>query len=103
LQGCDDNFYVDFYNEMEYNTLMLNANRFTDPALLKQELKVLLLQRIKLDQFFDRYLEMFEMKMKPEKSDTAIWKLYKKKYKEYDDICARIQTAEHFLKRTTNV
>jgi len=82
---------------------MLNANRFTDPALLKQELKVLLLQRIKLDQFFDRYLEMFEMKMKPEKSDTAIWKLYKKKYKEYDDICARIQTAEHFLKRTTNV
>ena len=82
---------------------MLNANRFTDPALLKQELKELLLKRIKLDQFFDRYLEMFEMKMKPDQPDTEIWKLYKKKYKEYDDICARIQTAEHFLKKAGNV
>jgi len=88
---------------MEYNTLMLNANRFTDPALLKQELKTLLVQRIKLDQFFDRFLEQFEMKMKPEKTDTEVWKLYKKKYKEYDDICARIQTTEHFLKKAGNV
>ena len=74
-----------------------------ETAKAKAKLADLLVQRIKLDQFFDKYLEMFEGKMKPDQSDTPVWKLYRAKYAEYDKLCSEIQTTEHVLKKAVNV
>lgn len=71
-----------------------------EAAKLKAKLTDLLIERIKLDQFFDRYLEKFENHMKPNKPDTAVWKLYRKKYEEYDKLSREITTTEHLLGRT---
>lgn len=70
---------------------------------LKDKLAKLLVQRIKLDQFFDKYLDKFEDQMKPNKPDTAIWKTYHKKYEEYERLSREIQTTEHLLRRAGNV
>lgn len=43
-------------------------------------------ERKKLDVWFDRYLDMFDKDMKPEEGETAIWQLYRKKYREYSDV-----------------
>jgi hypothetical protein len=40
----------------------------------------LIVQKMKLDKFFSLFLEKYERKMDPDKTDTPIWKLYKTKY-----------------------
>jgi hypothetical protein len=54
-------------------------------------------QKMKLDKFFSMFLEKFERKMDPDKTDTSIWKLYKTKLKEYDKINHGIRTAEYWI------
>ena len=41
-----------------------------------------MLHRMKLDKFFSMFLEKYERKMDPDKTDTPIWKLYKLKLKK---------------------
>ena len=71
-----------------------------ETARLKTKLADLLVQRIKMDQFFELFLEKFENEMKPNKTDTAVWKAYHKKYDEYERLSREIQTTEHLLRRT---
>ena len=70
---------------------------------LKAELADLLVERIKLDQFFEKYLEKFDSAMKPNKPDTPVWKLYHKKYDEYNELSRKITTTEYLLGRVRNV
>ena len=63
----------------------------------------LVLQKMKLDKFFSMFLEKFERKMDSEKTDTPVWKLYKEKYKEYDDINYRIRTTDYYINKLKNV
>lgn len=57
----------------------------------------LLVERMKMDRFFTLFLDKFERKMDPDKTDTPIWKLYKTKLKEYDTINHGIKTAEYWI------
>ena len=57
----------------------------------------LIKQRIAMDRWFDKYLDMFEKKMNVEETETPIWKLYKDKLKEYDKISHGIKTADYWI------
>ena len=72
-------------------------------ANAKTKLAELLVERIKMDQFFDMFLDKFESKMKPNQPDTDIWKAYHKKFEEYEKLSRQIQTTEHLLGRSGNV
>ena len=61
----------------------------------------LIVQKMQLDKFFSLFLEKYERKMDPDKTDTPIWKLYKTKLKEYDKLNHGIRTAEYWI--TKNV
>lgn len=60
----------------------------------------LIVEKMKLDKFFSMFLEKFERKMDPDKTDTPIWKLYKTKLKEYDKINHGIRTAEYWIAKS---
>ena len=61
------------------------------------------LQLMKLDKFFTMFLDKFSNKMTPENTNTSIWKLYKEKSKEYNDLCRDIRITEYYIKREANV
>jgi hypothetical protein len=63
----------------------------------------LLKQRIFMDRWFDKYLDMFEKKMNVDETDTPIWKLYKQKSKEYSELNGVITTADVYIKKLKNV
>jgi hypothetical protein len=66
-----------------------------------EQRQILIVQKMKLDKFFSMFLEKYERKMDPDKTDTPIWKLYKTKLKEYDKLNHGIRTAEYWI--TKNV
>jgi hypothetical protein len=61
------------------------------------------LQLMKLDKFFTMFLDKFSSKMNPENTNTPIWKLYKEKSKEYNELCRDIRITEYYIKREANV
>ena len=63
----------------------------------------LIKQRISMDRWFDKYLDMFEKKMNSDEPDTPIWKLYKQKSKEYSELNGVITTADVYIKKLKNV
>ena len=65
-----------------------------------EQRQALIVERMKLDKFFSMFLEKFERKMDPDKTDTPIWKLYKTKLKEYDKINHGIRTAEYWITKS---
>lgn len=56
-------------------------------------------ERMRMDKFFSMYLDKFERKMDPEKTNTPIWDLYKKKLKEYGELQQVIKAAEYYMKK----
>jgi hypothetical protein len=70
---------------------------------LKEQHQSLILQKMKLDKFFSMFLEKYERKMDCEKTNTPIWKLYKSKLKEYDDVQHKIRTTEYWMKKEHHV
>lgn len=63
----------------------------------------LIVQKMKLDKFFSMYLEKFERKMDPDKTDTSIWKLYKAKLKEYGNLSQEIRNTEYWIAKERHV
>ena len=57
----------------------------------------LVVEKMKMDKFFSMYLEKFERKMDPEKTNTPIWDLYKKKVKEYNALNQEIRNCEYWI------
>jgi hypothetical protein len=70
---------------------------------LKQSYNQLLRERMRMDKFFTLFLDKFERKMDPDKLDTPIWKLYRSKLKEYDDLSRNIKSTEYWLKKELHV
>lgn len=61
-------------------------------------------EKMKMDKFFSMFLEKFERKMDADDTDTAIWKLYNAKLKEYDAIQRGIRTSAYYAnKRPANI
>lgn len=67
------------------------------------EQKELLIQKMKLNRFFTKYLDKFSNKMKPENTNTPIWDLYNKKLKEYEEIDYGIKTNAYYISKYRNV
>lgn len=63
----------------------------------------LLTQSRIMDKWFDKYLDMFEKKMKPEDSNTSIWKLYHSKSNEYSELQSLIRTTDAYLRKYKSV
>jgi hypothetical protein len=61
--------------------------------------QTMLVERMKLDKFFSLFLDKFERKMDPENTDTPIWKLYKTKLKEYEELQRSIKSSTYYLTR----
>jgi hypothetical protein len=59
----------------------------------------LLRERMRMDKFFTMFLDEFDSKMNIDDTETKIWKLYKKKLKEYDDLQKTIKAAEYYMKK----
>ena len=57
------------------------------------------IQKMKLDKFFSMFLEKFERKMDPDKTDTPVWKLYKQKLKEYDKLNQELRHTDYWIKK----
>lgn len=55
--------------------------------------------REKLDRWFDKYLDMFDKDMKPEEGTTPVWNMYRKKYKEYEELESVLKTTEFYLSK----
>lgn len=70
---------------------------------LKDKHNELVVQKMHLDKFFTLFLDKFHSKMDPAKPNTPIWKLYKNKLKEYDDLQRQLRSTEYWLKRSANV
>lgn len=66
---------------------------------IKERLSKLQKQRMKLDQFMSMFLEKFERQMKYEELDTPVWDLYRKKNKEYTEVCSQIKKATYYLNK----
>lgn len=63
----------------------------------------LLADKMKLDKFFSMFLEKFDRKMDPDRTDTPIWKLYKLKSSEYHKLSQEIRNTEYWIKKEANV
>jgi hypothetical protein len=70
---------------------------------LTEKYNSLQIEKMKLDKFFSMFLEKFERKMDADKTDTPIWKLYKTKLKEYDNISRDLKATEYWIKKEQNV
>ena len=62
-----------------------------------------LIEKIKLNRFFTKYLDKFANKMKSDNTKTPIWDLYNKKMKEYEDVDYRIKTNAYYISKYRNV
>jgi len=55
-------------------------------------------KRDELNQFFEEYLELFDEKMSAEPNQKSpVWKAYKTRYKEWEDINSDLKTATYYL------
>lgn len=70
-----------------------------DKASLKTIYSDLLKERMRQDKFFSMFLEKFERKMNDDKTDTPIWRLYKKKCEAYSVIASLIKSAEYAMRK----
>jgi len=70
---------------------------------LTEKYNSLQIEKMKLDKFFSMFLEKFERKMDPDKTDTPVWKLYKAKLKEYDKVSQELKHTEYWIKKEQNV
>ena len=63
----------------------------------------LIVERMKMDKFFNLFLDKFEKKMDPEKPNTPIWKLYRAKVKEYYAINQEIRNTDYWIAKESCV
>jgi hypothetical protein len=70
---------------------------------LTEKYNSLQIEKMKLDKFFSMFLEKFERKMDPDKTDTPVWKLYRTKLKEYDKVSQELKNTEYWIKKEQNV
>lgn len=55
------------------------------------------IEKMKLDRFFSMYLDKFGSKMDHENPNTAVWKLYRSKLNEYDEVSIKIKRLDYWI------
>jgi len=61
----------------------------------------LLNHKARLDKFFTKFLDTVGDQMDSHNTDTPVWKLYKSKLKEYDDVCTAIKAKEYWFNKNS--
>jgi hypothetical protein len=82
---------------------MLEFAMASDVAGLTQLLSDLKTQRRKLDAWFDKYLDMFDSKMTKTGKEDPVWKMYDKKFYEYQELEANIKRVNYYREKYANV
>lgn len=59
----------------------------------------LIVVKMRLDKFFTMFLDQYGDQMDADSTDTPIWKLYKAKLKEYDNVSKEIKSIEYWMKK----
>lgn len=59
----------------------------------------LVVAKMRLDKFFTMFLDTYGSKMDSDNTETPIWKLYRAKLKEYDDISKETKAIEYWMKK----
>jgi hypothetical protein len=59
-------------------------------------------ERMKMDAWFDKYLDMFDKQMDADKPETPVWKMYHKKSNEYSELNRLIASSEVYIKKVSN-
>jgi hypothetical protein len=86
-------------NVTETNKKILDLYRYQKLEELNKLLTHLTIERMKIDKFLSKFLDMFERKMSYENTETPVWDLYKKKLDEHEKLSQCIQTANHYLQK----
>jgi len=60
----------------------------------------LLIERMRMDKFFSKYLDKVGNKMDPNTPNTPIWKLYRTKMREYGELDQTIKAADYYIKKS---
>lgn len=83
--------------QIESKILQFSLNR--DVNGLRQLKADLENEQKKLDVWFDRYLDMFDKDMDPEEGDTAVWQLYRKKFRDYGEVSDTLVSLNYQIKK----
>jgi hypothetical protein len=90
-------------SRFEIENKMLELAMAADVAGLTKLLTDLKTQRRKLDAWFDKYLEMFDSKMNKTPKADPVWKMYDKKYSEYQELESSIKRVNYYREKYANV
>jgi hypothetical protein len=87
----------------EIENKMLELAMSYDVAGLTTLLSDLKTQKRKLDAWFDKYLDMFDNKMNKTSKNDPVWKMYDKKFYEYQELEASIKRVNYYREKYANV
>lgn len=87
----------------EIENKMLELAMASDVSGLTKLLTDLKVQRRKMDAWFDKYLDQFDNKMTKSASDSPLWKMYNKKFTEYQELEASIKRVNYYREKYANV
>lgn len=91
------------FNRHSVESKMLDLTIQRDVAGLNTLLTDLMIQRKKMDVWFDKYLDAVDSQMDPSVSDSPVWKLYNSKFAEYEELQAAIKSVNYFKEKYKNV
>lgn len=84
-------------NEVTTTYMLSDAARYHDRVGLEKMQQELIKEKVLLGAFMTKFLDKFERKMNPDKTDTPIWDLYHTKMREYNRIDGLIKCAQYYL------
>lgn len=79
--------------------MLSDAHQYHDRAALEKMQQELIREKFILGAFMTKFLDKFERKMNPDKTDTPVWDLYHTKMREYNRIDGLIKCAQYYLER----
>lgn len=77
---------------------LVSAKHLKDKETINNIYVELSTQRVKLDRWFDKFLDMFDEKLSNCDRNDPIKKLYNSKFNEYSEIARAMKLAESYLK-----
>lgn len=89
--------------KFEIENKMLELAMAADVSGLTKLVSDLKTQRRKLDAWFDKYLEMFDNKMNKTSKADPVWKMYDKKFEEYQELEMSIKRVNYYREKYANV
>lgn len=77
--------------------MLSDAYRYHDKQNLEKMQQELVREKFMIGAFMTKFLDKFERKMNPDKTDTPIWDLYHAKLREYNRVDGLIKCAQYYL------